>query len=66
MAEQCKTLTDAWQAALAWVLHLDRESIEAQRQAVMNRARQPRKEPPAKNPSFSVFSCLRFPSPVLR
>jgi ParB/RepB/Spo0J family partition protein len=47
VAEQCKTLTDAWHAALAWVLHLDRESIEAQRQAVMNRARQPRKEPPA-------------------
>ena len=31
VAERCKTLTDAWRAALAWVLHLDRESLEVQR-----------------------------------
>jgi ParB/RepB/Spo0J family partition protein len=49
VAEECKTLTDAWRAALAWVLHLDRTSIEAQRRAVMNRARK-RKEPPDKQP----------------
>jgi hypothetical protein len=46
VAEQCRTLTDAWRAALAWALHLDRESVEAQRQAVLNRARQPGNEPP--------------------
>ena len=44
-AAGCKTLTDAWRAALAWVLHLDRESVEVQRQALINRARK-RKEPP--------------------
>jgi ParB/RepB/Spo0J family partition protein len=47
--EDCRTLMDAWRAALAWVLHLDKQSIEAQRQAVMNRARR-RKEPPDKQP----------------
>jgi ParB/RepB/Spo0J family partition protein len=48
-AEKCKTLTQAWRAALAWVLHLDRESIETQRQAVMKRSRT-RKEVPDKQP----------------
>ena len=43
-AENCKTLTEAWQASLAWVLHLDRESVEAQREAVLNRNRQRSKE----------------------
>jgi hypothetical protein len=43
-AEHCKSLTEAWQASLAWVLHLDRESVEAQRQAVMNRSRKRLKE----------------------
>ena len=37
-------------AALAWVMHLDRESIEAQRQAVMNRNRKHSKETPDKQP----------------
>jgi ParB/RepB/Spo0J family partition protein len=49
VAEQCKTLTDAWRAALAWVLHLDRASVEVQRQAVLNRDRK-RREPPDKEP----------------
>ena len=39
-AENCETMAQAWQAALAWVLHLDRESVEAQREAVLNRNRQ--------------------------
>jgi ParB/RepB/Spo0J family partition protein len=43
-AERCKTLTDAWRAALAWVLHLDRESIDIQRQAVTRRSRKRAKE----------------------
>jgi ParB/RepB/Spo0J family partition protein len=43
-AERCKTLTDAWRAALAWVLHLDRESIAIQRQAVTRRSRKRAKE----------------------
>ena len=43
--EQCKTVTDAWRAALAWVLHLDRESVDLQRQAVMNRSRKPKESP---------------------
>lgn len=43
-AENCKTLLDAWRAALAWVMHLDRASVENQRQVVMNRNRK-RKEP---------------------
>jgi hypothetical protein len=45
-AESCKTLTDAWRAALAWVLHLDRESVEVQHQAVLNRSRKRLKEVP--------------------
>jgi hypothetical protein len=47
-AENSKTLLDAWRAALAWVMHLDRASVESQRQAVMNRNRPRRKEPPDK------------------
>jgi len=43
-AENCKTLTEAWRVSLAWVLHLDRESVEAQREAVLNRNRQRSKE----------------------
>ena len=43
--ENCKTPLDAWRAALAWVMHLDRESIENQRQAVLNRSRRPREVP---------------------
>jgi ParB/RepB/Spo0J family partition protein len=50
VAERCKTLTDAWRAALAWVLHLDRESLEVQRQAVMNRSRKRAKEALDKQP----------------
>ena len=38
-AENCKTPLDAWRAALAWVMHLDRKSIENQRQAVFDRQR---------------------------
>ena len=38
-AENCKTPLEAWRSALAWVMHLDRQSIEAQQQAVMNRSR---------------------------
>ena len=34
-----RTPLDAWKAALAWVMHLDRESVENQRQAVLNRNR---------------------------
>ena len=56
-AEGCKTLTDAWRAALAWVLHLDRESIETQRQAVMNRARKRERSRPTSNSS----PCVSFP-----
>ena len=43
--ENCKTPLDAWRAALAWVMHLDRESIENQRQAVLNRNRKPKEVP---------------------
>ena len=46
IAENCKTPLDAWRAALAWVMHLDRESVENQRQVVLNLNR--RREVPDK------------------
>jgi len=49
-AENCKTPLDAWRAALAWVIHLDRASIEAQRQAVLRRGRKRAKEVSDKQP----------------
>jgi ParB/RepB/Spo0J family partition protein len=49
-AESCKTPLEAWRIALAWVMHLDRGSIETQREAVMNRNRKPPKEVPDKQP----------------
>lgn len=35
-AEGCKTMVDGWRAALKWVLHLDKDSIEMQK-ALFNR-----------------------------
>ena len=61
-AENCKTPLDAWRAALAWVMHLDRESIEAQRQAVMNRNRN---QGGARQTTL-VAVCSCFLSPLLR
>ncbi len=49
-AEGCQTPLEAWRIALAWAMHLDRESIEAQREAVMNRSRKHSKETPDKQP----------------
>lgn len=46
-AEKCETTAEAWRACLAWMLHLDRASVEAQRRAVLNRNR---KEHPGKQP----------------
>ena len=39
VAENCRTMSDAFQAGLTWVVHLDRESIEIQRAAVVKRDR---------------------------
>ena len=49
-AENCTTSLAGWHMALAWVMHLDQESVEAQRQAVMNRDRKQSKEVPDKQP----------------
>jgi hypothetical protein len=49
VTEKCGTPLAAWNAALAWVMHLDRESIEKQRQAVLKRNRN-RKETPDMQP----------------
>jgi ParB/RepB/Spo0J family partition protein len=39
VAEGCKTPLDGWNAALRWVMHLDRESIERQRNQAQLRIR---------------------------
>jgi ParB/RepB/Spo0J family partition protein len=38
VAEKCRSLMDAWKACLKWMLHLDAESIEEQRQAAERKA----------------------------
>ncbi len=38
-AENCKTPIDGWIAALKWVLHLDSDSVEKQKQAALSKVR---------------------------
>jgi ParB/RepB/Spo0J family partition protein len=40
MVENSQTLTDAWYAAIKWVLHLDHQSVQEQEAAVRKRSRQ--------------------------